>query len=92
MKSTKGLAISLMLGLALALSSVALAQNAGQNDASKKTESCCAMASCCCKGDSCSSKDGSCCKSDKSAAKKDSCCDGDSCRMKGIKDKPKQGQ
>jgi hypothetical protein len=37
-------------------------------------------------------KDGSCCKSDKSAAKKDSCCDGDSCKMKGMKDKPKPGQ
>lgn len=92
MKSTKGLVISLMLGLALALSSVALAQNAGPNDGNKKTGSCCAMASRCCPGDSCSMKDGSCCKSDKSAAKKDSCCDGDSCKMKGMKDKPKPGQ
>jgi hypothetical protein len=96
MKSIKGFTMGLMLGLALALSSIAFAQNATQNDPNKKTESCCAMASCCCKGDSCPMKDGkdsSCCKGDKSAAKKDDCC-GDSCNMKmknmkGMKDKSK---
>jgi len=94
MKSIKGFTMGLMLGLALALSSIAFAQNATQNDPNKKTESCCAMASCCCKGDSCpmkDGKDGSCCKGDKSAAKKDGgcCCCGDSCNMKGMKDKQK---
>jgi hypothetical protein len=92
MKSIKGFTMGLMLGLALALSSIAFAQEAGQADPNKKTESCCAMPSCCCKGDSCSMKDGSCCKGDKSAAKKDGGCCGDSCKMKGMKDKPKQGQ
>ena len=88
---TKGFIGSLVLSIGLALSGVALAQNATQSDQKKDAESCCAMASCC-KGDSCSmkdhaqeehskehpkvhSKDGSCC-----------CCKGDSCKMK-VKDK-----
>jgi hypothetical protein len=85
MKNFKGFALGLVLGLGLALSSIGFAQNATQADQKKEGESCCAIASCCCKGDSCSMKDhankdhmkgqssqvGGCC-----------CCGGDSCDMK----------
>ena len=94
MKSIKGFTLGLFLGLSLAFSASSIAQNTTQGDANKK-ESCCAMASCCCKGDSCSMKDhkdGSCCKGDQSAGKKEACC-GDSCDMKGMKhDEKKPGQ
>jgi hypothetical protein len=85
MKNFRGFAMGLVLGLGLAVSGLAFAQNTTQND--QKNESCCAMA-CCCKGDSCSMKDhkehaanhAGCC-----------CCGGDSCDMKAheTKDKPK---
>lgn len=89
MKNIKGLALGLVLGLGLALSSIGFAQNTTQTDQPKEAESCCAMASCCCKGDSCSmmkhdsknhsAKEGCC------------CCSGDSCnmKMKDMKEKPK---
>ncbi len=88
MKNLKGFSLGLVLGIGLAISSVAFAQTATQGD-SKKSESCCAMASCCCKGDSCSMKEhkdqatkheGGCC-----------CCSGDSCDMKAhdMTEKPK---
>jgi hypothetical protein len=97
MTSIKRLATALTLGLVLALSAVAFGQNGSAGNGDKK-ESCCAMTSCCCKGDSCSMKEGkegkdgkagaehSCCKGDKSAAKKDGRCCGDSCDMKDMKD------
>lgn len=88
MKNFKGFALGLVLGIGVALSSIGFAQTA-QTDQKKEAESCCAMASCCCKGDSCDMKkdhmksqtaNGSCC-----------CCSGDACDMKmhDMKDKPK---
>lgn len=92
MKNFKGFALGLVLGLGLALSSIGFAQNATQtNDQKKETESCCAMASCCCKGDSCDMK----MKHDpKNPAAKDGCCccGGDSCDMNmkhDMQEKPK---
>ena len=94
MKSIKGFTMGLVLGLALALSGIALAQDATQNDPNKKPESCCAMTSCCCKADSCSMKNGSSDKGNTASNKKEGgcCCCGDSCDMKGMKEKPKQSQ
>ena len=89
MKSIRGFALGLAFGLAAAISSVGLAQNAKPAKLDKKAESCCAMASCCCKGDSCSIKDGA-----KTHSSQDGCCccNGDSCDMKiKMKDKQKQG-
>ena len=78
MKNFKGFAFGLVLGIGLAVSSLGFAQNATQPDQKKEAESCCAMTSCCCKGDSCDMKkhdakehSGGCC-----------CCGGDSCDMK----------
>lgn len=81
MKNFKGFAFGLVLGIGLAVSSLGFAQNAGPAEQKKETESCCAMASGCCKGDSCDMKakhdakehsaQGGCC-----------CCGGDSCDMK----------
>jgi hypothetical protein len=87
MKNFRGFALGLVLGLAAALSTVGIAQNATQSDQNQKTESCCARQSGCCKGDSCAMKVG------KDHAKKDQsmtgsskegccCCGGDSCNMK----------
>ena len=87
MKNFRGFSLGLVLGIGLAVSSLGFAQNATQTvDQKKETESCCAMASCCCKGDQCEmkmkhdakkhdarthdAKDGCC------------CCSGDSCDMK----------
>jgi hypothetical protein len=92
MTSIKKFTTSVTLGLVLALSAVAFAQNTSPGSGDKK-ESCCAMTSCCCRGDSCPMKEGkdakdgvehSCSKGDKAADKKDGCC-GDSCDMKGMK-------
>ncbi len=80
MKNFKGFAFGLMLGIGLAVSSLGFAQNATEQK--KEMESCCAIASGCCKGDSCdmktkhdakehSAQGGCCC-----------CCGGDSCDMK----------
>jgi hypothetical protein len=81
MKNFKGFASGLVLGIGLAVSSLGFAQNATPSEQKKETESCCAMTSCCCKGDSCDMKvkpdarehsaTGGCC-----------CCGGDSCDMK----------
>jgi hypothetical protein len=88
MKSFKGFALGLVLGLGLAVSGIAFAQNTTQGTQKKEGESCCGMTSCCCKGDSCSTKEnknqasqpGDCC-----------CCGGDSCdmRMHDTREKPK---
>ena len=93
MKNIKGFCLGLVLGLGVALSSIGLAQNVTQTDQKKEAESCCAMESCCCKGDSCAMKVGK-----EHAAKdhsmngssKDSCCCcGDSCNMR-MKDTEKK--
>ena len=92
MKNIKRFIGGLVLAISLAVSGVALAQNATQTDQKKDGESCCAMA--CCKGGSCSMKD----HAKKDHAKEHSvrehsdkdggccCCKGDSCQMK-MKDK-----
>ena len=76
MRNFKGFAFGLVLGIGLAVSGLGFAQNAQPDQ--KKAESCCAMTSCCCKGDSCDKMkhdakehSGGCC-----------CCGGDSCEMK----------
>jgi hypothetical protein len=97
MKNIKGFVLGLVVGLALAVSSIAFAQGTTQGETSKAADSCCAQASCC--GDSCAmnhdpSKQGAM-KHDASAAMKHEqmskehagkdgccCCDGDSCQMK----------
>ena len=77
MKNLRGFALGLVLGVGIAFSGLAFAQNT--TDQTKKTESCCAMESCCCKGDSCPmKKDGS----KNSSEKHEGCCGGDSCDMK----------
>ena len=92
MKNFRGFALGLVLGIGLALSSIGFAQNATQTvDQKKEAESCCAMASCCCKGDSCDMKMKHDAKND---AAKDGCCrcSGDSCDMKmkhDMQEKPK---
>ena len=84
MKNMKGFVLGLVLGLGLALSGLAFAQNT--NDASKKTNSCCAMESCC-KGDSClMMKDGAMKEGATKSDKHECCCCGDSCNMKNMKD------
>jgi hypothetical protein len=96
MKSIRGFALGLALGIAAAIATVGLAQTTKPADQGQKAESCCAMTSCCCHGDSAKhsgakehspalvkhSSEGSCC-----------CCGGDSCEMQTkMKDKemPKQ--
>ena len=83
---------SLVLGLALALSSIGFAQNATQTaDQKKDAESCCAMMAGCCKGDSCDMKDNKE-HSAKHEGHEGCCCCGDSCDMKmkhDMTEKPK---
>jgi hypothetical protein len=67
--------LGIVLGLSTALAGVAYAQNPTQD---KKPESCCAMESCCCKGDSCKPKSGS--MNHAAMHKQEGCC-GDSCKM-----------
>jgi len=82
MRSIKGFTLTLLLGLATAVSASGFVQDQKSNNQKKEGESCCAMASCCCKGESCSTKDGS-----KNHSSKDGCCCcGDTCDMK-MKDK-----
>ena len=69
-----------MLGLGLALSSLGFAQTATSSEQKKEMESCCAMASGCCKGDSCDMKKHD--AKDHSAKGGCCCCGGDSCDMK----------
>lgn len=95
MKNAKSFALGLMLAAVLAFSGASFAQDATRQTENKKSESCCAMESCCCKGGSCSMKHG-----EKHAQKEESkehshkdgccCCSGDSCQMK-TKEKQKQG-
>ena len=56
MKNVRGFGLGLALGIGFAFSSIGLAQTATQSAQTNKTESCCAMESCCkgCKGESCS--------------------------------------
>ncbi|HEV7798269.1 MAG TPA: hypothetical protein VGO73_08945 [Pyrinomonadaceae bacterium] len=92
MKNFKGFSLGLVLGLGLALSSIGFAQNATQTEQKKDADSCCAMASGCCKGDSCDLKDHANKEHMKGHAAKDGgCCCGDSCEMKmhDMKEKPK---
>jgi hypothetical protein len=92
MKNTRGFALGLVIGLALALSSLGFAQTATQSGQKGETESCCAMSSCCCNGDSCQMKHDS--KSHASMQGMEGkhgccCCSGDSCEMK-MKEKDKE--
>lgn len=89
MKNLKGFALGLSLGLGLAISGLAFAQNTTATD-QKDAPSCCAkMKDSCCGGDSCDMKmkhdtknsmahDGCC------------CCGGDSCDMKMKHDTPEK--
>ncbi len=86
MKSIKGFALGLTLGLAASLATVGIAQNTKPVEQDKKAESCCSMASGCCSGDSCQMKDHAKNQSDKGGC---CCCGGDSCDMK-MMDKHKQ--
>ena len=95
MKSIRGFALGLALGIAAAIASVGLAQTTTKPaDQNQKAESCCAMTSCChgdvakhgseiehAKGPMKHSSEGGCC-----------CCSGDSCEMQMKKEKeaPKQ--
>jgi hypothetical protein len=90
MKNFKGFALGLVLGIGLALSSVGFAQTS-QTDQKKEAESCCAMASGCCKGESCDMKNKDHMKSHSSTNGGCCCCSGDSCDMRthDMKDKPK---
>jgi hypothetical protein len=76
MKNFRGFTLGLILGLATALAGVGFAQSSTQNDANKKSESCCCMASGC--GDSCAMKEGS----KNQSNKHECCCGGDACNMK----------
>ena len=88
MKNFKGFVLGLVLGLGLAVSSIAFAQNATQTDLKKETESCRAMMAGCCKGDSCDMK----MKHDAKdpAAKAGCCCCSDSCDLKMKHDMPEK--
>lgn len=86
MKNFKGFALGLVVGLALAVSSIAFAQDATK-DSAKDKAACCATMSCC--GDSCSMKHAAG-HDPKNHSSKDGCCccSGDSCDMK-MKEEPK---
>ncbi len=94
MKNVRSFALGFVLALGLAVAGAGFAQSTTQGDQDKKHESCCAMESCCCKGESCSMNHG-----DKPHAQKEDgkghshkdgccCCSGDSCQMK-MKDQGK---
>ena len=90
MKNFKGFALGLVLGLGLAFSGLAFAQNTSQTDQKKATESCCATMPDCCKGESCDMKTKQDAKDH--AAEGCCCCCGDSCDMKmkhDVTEKPK---
>src|SRR6266480_475629 len=83
MKHFRGFTLGLLLGVGMAFSGLAFAQNAA--DQNKKTESCCAMESCLCKGDSCPMMKGGKKDASKNHSEKREgccCCGGDSCDMK----------
>lgn len=76
MKSRKNTILILLLGLLLVAFAAVSAQTPAQGDQKKKSESCCAMESCC-DGDSCEMKK----EGEANAEGKHSCC-GESCDMK----------
>ncbi|HEX7772512.1 MAG TPA: hypothetical protein VF435_08815 [Pyrinomonadaceae bacterium] len=83
MKPRKSILI-MLVGLLLVAFAAVMAQTPAQGDQKKKTESCCAMESCCGENASCSmKKEGETTTSADAAEAKDSCCcSGDSCEMK----------
>ena len=88
MKNFKGFALGLVLGLSLAVSGLAFAQNTTQTDQKKEGESCCTMMKD--GADACDMK----MKHDAKdpAAHAGCCCGGDSCDMKmkhDMQEKPK---
>lgn len=90
MKNIRGLALGLMLALTAAFSAVG-AQTTKPVDQPKKTEGCCSMATCCCKGDSCSMSNHTKHESKQNPSKEGCCCcNGDSCNI-NMKNKQKQG-
>lgn len=68
----------MLLGLLLFAFAAAIAQTPAQGDQKTKTESCCAMESCCCNSGSCPMK----AEGTENAEAKEGCCSGDSCKMK----------
>ena len=90
MKNIRGLALGLMLALTAAFSVVG-AQTDKPAGQPKKTEGCCSMATCCCKGDSCSMSNHTKHDSKQNPSKEGCCCcNGDSCNI-NMKNKQKQG-
>ena len=83
MRSRKTILI-MLVGLLLVAFAAVMAQTPAQGDQKKKTESCCAMESCCGDNGSCSmKKEGETTASaDAAEAKEGCCCSGDSCEMK----------
>jgi hypothetical protein len=90
MKNFRGFALGLVIGLALAMSTIGLAQNSTQADPAKEKASCCSVTSCCCGGDSCAMKH----NGNHDGKKHDSaqgccCCGSDSCDIKMKEQKEK---
>ena len=82
MKNYRGFGLGLVMGLALALSSIGFAQTGTQTDPARTKESCCAATSCC-SGDSCAIKHDATGMSKEHSSKSRCCCCGDeSCDMK----------
>ena len=79
MKSRKSIILIALIAFVLTACIAVMAQQSpAQNDQKKQGESCCAMDSCCGKGESCEMKmDGTA----STEAKDDCCCSGDSCDM-----------
>jgi|ERR1043166_1240770 hypothetical protein len=90
MKNLKGFVLGLSLGLSLAISGLAFAQNTS-TDQAKDAPSCCAKMKdgCCCGGDSCDMKMKHDAK-DSTAQHSCCCCGGDSCDMKMKHDAPEK--
>ena len=78
MTPRKNTILVMLLGLLLVAFAVAIAQTPAQGDQKSKTESCCAMESCCCNSGSCPMK----AEGTENAEAKEGCCSGDSCKMK----------
>jgi hypothetical protein len=77
MKPLKNIIPAILLSLLLAASAAVTAQTPSQGEQKQKTESCCAMESCCTDGSCEMKKEG-----EANAEAKHSCCNGDSCDMK----------
>lgn len=84
MKTFKGFSVGLVLGLSIALASIAFAQNTTQTDPNKKSD-CCCVAMDCCKSDSCPMMKDNAAKDGTAKSEKHACCSGDSCNMKDSK-------